>query len=272
MSSRRMRRLDKLMDLRGRKALVTGGAGHIGLAIGEALVELGARVAVVDRDPGACADRARALNRLRPGAAVPVACDLSDEGATRKAAREAKRLLGGIDILVHAAAYVGTTRHPGWAVPFAEQTTDAFELALRVNLTAAFTLAHELGKTLARSGHGSVILIGSTYGVLGPDLGLYEGTTMANPAGYGASKGGVIQLARHLSTVLAPRVRVNSLSPGGVLRGQPKVFVDRYVRKTPLARMATEEDFKGAVAYLASDLSAYVTGQNLMVDGGWTSW
>lgn len=267
-----MKKLNRLMDMRGRKALVTGGAGHIGLAIAEALVELGTRVAVLDRDPDACAARVRALNRLRPGAAVPVPCDLSDEASTRKAAREAKRLLGGIDVLVHAAAYVGTTRHPGWAVPFAEQTTDAFELALRVNLTAAFTLVHELRAALARSKRGSVILIGSTYGVLGPDLSLYERTTMANPAGYGASKGGVIQLTRHLSTVLAPRVRVNSLSPGGVLRGQPKVFIDRYVRKTPLGRMAHEEDFKGAIAYLASDLSSYVTGQNLMVDGGWSSW
>lgn len=272
MSPRAMSKLSRLMDLRGRKALVTGGAGHIGLAIGEALVELGARVAVLDRDPAACAARARVLGRIRRGAAVPVPCDLSDEASTREAARTAKRLLGGIDVLVHAAAYVGTTRHPGWAVPFAEQTTDAFELALRVNLTSAFTLTHELRDSLGRSGHGSVILIGSTYGVLGPDLGLYEDTTMANPAGYGASKGGVIQLARHLATVLAPRVRVNSLSPGGVFRSQPPVFVERYVRKTPLGRMAREEDFKGAVAYLASDLSAYVTGQNLMVDGGWTAW
>lgn len=267
-----MKKLSRLMDMRGRRAIVTGGAGHIGLAIGEALVELGAKVAILDRDAAACAARVKVLGRLRRGSAVAVPCDLSDEGSTRLAAREAERLLGGADVLVHAAAYVGTTRHPGWAVPFAEQTTDAFELALRVNLTAAFTLAHELSAALARSGHGSVILIGSTYGVLGPDLGLYEGTTMANPAGYGASKGGVIQLARHLSTVLAPRVRVNSLSPGGVLRGQPKVFIDRYVRKTPLGRMAVEEDFKGAVAYLASDLSSYVTGQNLMVDGGWTAW
>lgn len=267
-----MRPLRALQDMRGRRALVTGGAGHIGLAIGQALTELGARVAVLDREADACARRARELNRLRRGAAIPVACDLSDEASTRRAAREAAHRLGGLDVLVHAAAYVGTTRHPGWAVPFDRQTTGAFETAMRVNLTAAFTLVHELRKDLARSGRGSVILIGSTYGVLGPDFGLYEGTTMANPAGYGASKGGVIQLARYLATALAPRVRVNTLSPGGVRRGQPRPFVERYERKTPLGRMAREEDFKGAVAYLASDLSAYVTGQNLMVDGGWTAW
>jgi len=95
---------------------------------------------------------------------------------------------------------------------------------------------------------------------------------MANPAGYNASKGGVLQLTRYLATVLAPRTRVNAISPGGVWRQQPDVFRQRYEARTPLARMAAEEDLKGAVAYLASDLSAYVTGQNLVVDGGWTAW
>ena len=95
---------------------------------------------------------------------------------------------------------------------------------------------------------------------------------MANPVGYGASKGGILQLTRYLATELAPSVRVNSISPGGVSRGQPKQFQERYVSKTPLGRMATEEDLKGAVAYLASDLSRYVTGHNLVVDGGWTAW
>mgnify|MGYP001558703928 FL=1 len=95
---------------------------------------------------------------------------------------------------------------------------------------------------------------------------------MANPAGYGASKAGLLQLARHLATTLAPRIRVNAISPGGVWRGQPQAFHARYEARTPLKRMAVEEDVKGAVAYLASDLSAYVTGHNLLVDGGWTAW
>ena len=95
---------------------------------------------------------------------------------------------------------------------------------------------------------------------------------MGSPAAYAASKGGLLQLTRWLSTVLAPDVRVNSISPGGVARGQPESFVTRYVARTPLRRMATEEDFKGAIAYLASDLSAYVTGENIVVDGGWSAW
>ena len=95
---------------------------------------------------------------------------------------------------------------------------------------------------------------------------------MGNPAGYSATKGALLSVTRYLSTVLAPSVRVNAVSPGGVWRGQPEAFVQRYVRKTPMGRMAVEEDLKGAVGFLASDLSAYVTGHNLVVDGGWTAW
>ena len=95
---------------------------------------------------------------------------------------------------------------------------------------------------------------------------------MGNPAAYAASKGGLIQLTRWLATVLAPAVRVNAISPGGVWRNQPECFHERYAKRTPLGRMAVEEDFKGAAAYLASDLSAYVTGQNMMIDGGFTCW
>ena len=95
---------------------------------------------------------------------------------------------------------------------------------------------------------------------------------MANPAAYGASKGGLIQFTRWLSTTLAPYVRVNVISPGGIARAQPQRFVERYIQRTPLKRMATEDDFRGAIAYLASDLSAYVTGQVLSVDGGWGVW
>jgi NAD(P)-dependent dehydrogenase (short-subunit alcohol dehydrogenase family) len=107
---------------------------------------------------------------------------------------------------------------------------------------------------------------------VGPDFQLYEGTPLANPAAYGVSKAGLLQLVRYLATALAPGVRVNAISPGGVERGQPEVFQARYRERTPLGRLASEEDLKGAIAYLASDLSSYVTGHNLVVDGGWTAW
>jgi len=267
-----MRSVTRLMSLAGRKALVTGGGGHIGAAIGETLVEMGATVALMDVDGRACARQAAALSRRRRGSALPVVCDLQDEAAMRRAVAQAVRMLRGLDVLIHCAGYVGSARRPGWSVPFARQSVAAWDAALRVNLTAAFVLAQEARAALARSGHGSLVLISSIYGIVGPDWRLYEGTGMTNPMAYGASKGGLVQLARYLATALAPAVRVNAISPGGVLRGQPAAFRRRYAERAPLRRMATEEDLKGAAAYLASDLSAYVTGHNLVVDGGWTIW
>jgi len=267
-----MKSLQQLGDLSGRRAIVTGGAGHIGLAVGEALVEMGADVSVMDLSADACQERVDALSQFRKhdGAAIP--CDLRDEQSTREAIRQGIGRMGGLDILVHTAAYIGTTQAHGWAVPFEDQGVEAWDAAMRVNLTSAFVMAQEAKTALEDSGHGAVILFASHYGLVGPDMRLYEETDMANPAGYSASKGGLIQLTRYLATVLAPTIRVNAISPGGVWRDQPEQFQQRYTSNTPLGRMAGEEDLKGAVAYLASDMSAYVTGHNLVVDGGITVW
>lgn len=267
-----MRTLAQVMDLSGRHALVTGGAGHIGVAACQTMVELGASVAVLDVEKGACEESAAELCLLRGSSARAFPCDLEDEQATRAAVRQIIREFGGLDIVIHCAAYVGMTPVPGWAVPFEQQTVAAWDAAMRINVTSAFVVVQEARAALAASGHGSVILIGSTYGFCAPDFRLYEGTSMANPTGYGAAKGGLLQLMRYLATLLAPRVRSNAISPGGVWRKQPEAFVQRYEARTPLQRMASEEDMKGAIGYLASDLSAYVTGHNLVVDGGWTVW
>ena len=257
--------------MQGRSALVTGGAGHIGRVVGEGLAELGAKVSVLDLDAEACQEQTEVFAKIQGNSGVGVACDLKNEAATRSAVHQVVSSTGGLDIIVHCAAYVGTTEAPGWAVPFEEQTVEAWDDAMRINLTSAFVLAQEAKGALAASGHGSVIFFVSIYGVVGPDLHLYEGTGMVNVTGYGASKGGLLQLTRYLATIMAPEVRVNSISPGGVYRGQPEVFHQRYKAGAPLGRMAKEEDLKGAVAYLASDMSAYVTGHNLVVDGGWTA-
>jgi NAD(P)-dependent dehydrogenase (short-subunit alcohol dehydrogenase family) len=180
--------------------------------------------------------------------------------------------MGGIDILVHSAAFVGTTKVPGWAVPFEQQTLTAWDAAIRVNLSSVLVMAQEARSHLASSGHGSIVLIGSIYGMVGPDYSLYDDTPMEMPAAYAASKGGLLQLSRYLATVMAPEIRVNTISAGGIFRDQPDAFVRRYIKRTPLNRMGTEEDLKGAVAFLAGDLSRYVTGSNLVVDGGWTAW
>lgn len=268
----RRRTIRRLMDLSGRRALVTGGGGHVGLAAAESLAELGARIAILDIDERAGCRSVRRLSTIRKNCATPFICDLKDEHATRRTIRSAIRQMGGLEILIHCAALVGADKLPGWAVPFEDQTVDAWDAALRINLTSAMVMAQEAKSALAKSGHGSIILFGSIYGVTGVDFGLYKGTSMANPAAYGASKGGLLQLMRYLTTLFAPHIRVNTVSPGGIWRHQPERFHRRYTSKVPLGRMATEEDLKGAVAYLAGDLSAYVTGQNILVDGGWTAW
>ncbi len=267
-----MRSLKSLSNLTGRKVLLTGGAGHIGRAVAEGLVEWGARVAIMDRDPQACLNTVKALSKVRKNSAHAIPTDLSNEHLLRQQTQASIRQLNGLDVLIHCAAYVGTTSIPGWSVDYDKQTTNAWEAAMRVNVTSAFVMAQEAQKALSASGHGSVIFFSSIYGMVGPNFALYKGTPMANPAAYGASKGALLQLTRYLSTLFAPRIRVNAITPGGVWRSQPQAFHRRYKELTPLKRMAQEEDLKGAVAYLASDLSAYVTGQNIVVDGGWTAW
>ena len=139
-------------------------------------------------------------------------------------------------------------------------------------MTAPFHLSRDLAHLLARSSNGSIVNVSSIYGEFGPDLELYEGLEMHNPAAYAASKAGLVQLTRWLSTVLAPAVRVNAVSPGGLLRGQPPVFVERYTKKVPLARMASEADVVDSIYFLASPAASYITGQVLRVDGGWGVW
>lgn len=267
-----MKNLKTLMNLQGRVALITGGGGHIGQAFAEALGELGANVVLLDISEETSRQAATAVEGQFGVRALPWAIDLASEASIRQIPARVREAFGRLDILVNCAAFVGMAKLEGWVTPFAQQSAATWRSALEVNLTAPFVLIQTCADLLAESGHGSVINIGSTYGTVGPDMRLYEGTTMGNPAAYAASKGGLIQLTRWLATVLAPKIRVNAISPGGVWRNQPEVFVERYVSRTPLQRMACEEDLKGAIAYLASDLSSYVTGQHLLVDGGWTAW
>jgi NAD(P)-dependent dehydrogenase (short-subunit alcohol dehydrogenase family) len=260
------------MTLRGRVALLTGATGGIGRVIAGTLGELGATLWLVDR-PGS--DFVAALERVRdraPADVRTIECDL-ERGEDRRSLIETVSAEGGrLDVLVNNAAFVGTSGLEGWATDFAQQSVETWRRALEVNLTAPFELAQGLAPMLVRSGHGSIVNMASIYGLCGPDHSLYEGTHLGNPAAYAASKGGLVQLTRWLATTLAPQVRVNAIAPGGVLRGQPASFVERYEARTPLRRMASEEDFEGAIAFLATDLSRYVTGQVLAVDGGWTAW
>lgn len=268
-----MRSVSDLMSLKGRVALITGGAGHVGRAIAEAYAELGAAVVLLDRPDSKADTVARALTETYGILATALDVDLSDEAAVRKVPRRVADMCGRLDIIVNNAAFVGTDGLEGWTVPVEDQDIGTWRAALEVNLTAPFVLVQQAVPHLKASGNGAVINVGSIYGVFGPDWRLYDKATVpGTPAAYGASKGGLLQLTRWLATTLAPDVRVNAVVPGGIERGTVGEFKERYTARTPLGRMAREEDLKGAAVYLASDMSAYVTGQCLMVDGGWSAW
>lgn len=265
--------LRRLMDMRGRVVLITGGAGHVGRAAGEAFAELGADLVLLDLDEDGARRSAADLARRFGVDALPLVHDLERDGAAPAAVGEAAAWHGRLDVLVNAAALVGTSELPGWATAFEEQSVTTWRRALEVNLTAPFALAQAATPHLREAPAGGVVInVSSIYGQVGPDPKLYDGLEMANPAAYAASKGGLEQLTRWLATTLAPRVRANAIAPGGIERGQPAEFHRRYGERTPLGRMATEEDLKGAFAYLGSDLSRYVTGHVLLVEGGWLAW
>jgi NAD(P)-dependent dehydrogenase (short-subunit alcohol dehydrogenase family) len=263
--------LRELTDLRGRVALVTGGAGHIGQAFCEALAELGVEVCVLDVRIDRAEQRVQELSKKFGLRFSAVAADIACEEQVNRSIEKTLAVHGRLDILVNNAAYPPSDL-PEDGRSLSRQGLPQWQANLDVMLTGTFLVTRACVRFLVDSTHGTVVNVASTYGLVGPDMSLYEGTEMGNSAYYAAAKGGIVQLTRYLATTLAPTVRVNCIAPGGIWRAQPERFVQRYCARTPLGRMATEGDLKGALAFLASDLSEYVTGQVVSVDGGWTAW
>jgi len=266
-----MRTLSELGNLKGQLALITGGAGHIGRTIAAGLAELGCDLCLLDLLESNVDEVAAKLQTRWGTRVLALHVDLEIETERCQVQAFVEEHFGRLDILINNAAFYPREKLEGWVAPLEEQRLEVIRRCIEVNLTAGFHLAQILVAPL-RQCHGRIINIGSIYGVLGPDYSLYGDTGMGNPAAYAMSKGGLVQLTRWMATTLAPTVRVNCLCLGGVARDQSELFVERYVARTPLGRMATEEDFMGAIAFLASDLSSYVTGQVIMVDGGWSAW
>jgi NAD(P)-dependent dehydrogenase (short-subunit alcohol dehydrogenase family) len=256
--------------MKGAVALVTGGAGHIGRETCVKLAMEGCNVVIVDKNIDAATKFAETLKKEWKVEAFPLTLDLMEPTCFTQAYEQVNKVFGKLDYLVNCAAFYDDT--PGWGVPFEEETYEAWLKVLRVNTLAPFFLTQKLFPLLKNSKLASVVNVSSIYGLVGPDYGLYAGTDMTNPAVYGVSKGGLQQMTRWLSTVLAPTVRVNTVTPGGVERGQNPEFKARYEAKTPLKRMATEEEVADAIVYMLSPKAKYITGHNLVVDGGWTAW
>lgn len=262
----------ELFSLQGKRIAITGAAGHVGSALATVVANAGADLYLVDQD-SAGLDAVAAGLRVRATGSVEVfVADLEDEASREAVVAGLGAKTSRLDGLVHNAAFVGTSDLEGWAVGFKDQSLETWRRALEVNVTAPFHLTQLMLPLLEAANAPSVVTIGSIHGVAGPDWRLYEGLEMANPAAYAASKAALIQLTTWLATTLAPKIRCNSVSPGGLGRSQPGEFVSRYEERTPMGRMGSEADIVGAIVYLLSDASSYVTGQNIVVDGGYSSW
>ena len=267
-----MASLKTLGDMTGRRVLITGGTGHLGRVIADTVAEQGAEVLLLDRPESPFQEVEEHLKKTWNVECESITCDLESEVARNETIQMVLNDGKPLNCLVNNAAFVGTSNLQGWSTAFEAQSLDTWRRALEVNLTAPFHLSQGLSPLLRRSKGANILNITSVYAEQGPDWRLYEGTSMGNPAAYGASKAGLTQLTRWLATTLAPDVRVNAICPGGISREQPDSFVEQYVQRTPLQRMARETDFKGSVALFASDLSSYTSGQVLAIDGGWSVW
>lgn len=249
--------------------VITGASGHIGRRYATKVAHAASCI-LIDRDP-------QKLNELvseLPNSShhIAYAVDLAHDDQRNATIRNILEYSDIIDVLVNCAAYTGDTKQEGWVAPFEEQSLTAWRAALDVNLTSCFDLSQKLYPRMKKAEDGNILNIGSIYGELGPDMRLYSGTKMGNPAAYAASKGAMSQLTRWMSTVLAPDVRVNCVSPGGIIRDQPERFIEAYEQKVPLKRMATEDDVVGAMLFLTLGSAQYITGHNLIVDGGFSIW
>jgi NAD(P)-dependent dehydrogenase (short-subunit alcohol dehydrogenase family) len=250
-----------LFSLEGRVAVVTGGAGQLGGEIARGLEQRGARVAVFDL----AADHFRV--------------DVTDRDAIEAATKEVTREWGAPHVLINAAALDSPPDAPAEEVgPFESYPEQSFDQVMDVNVKGTFLSCQVVGARMAAEGRGSIVNVSSVYGMLSPIQDLYEfrrsgGEEFFKPIAYSVSKSALYNLTRYLATYWAKTgVRVNTLTLAGVWNNQPKEFVDAYAARMPVGRMADAHEVVGPAVFLASDASSYVTGANLVVDGGWSAW
>jgi gluconate 5-dehydrogenase len=257
----------ELFDLTGKVALLTGGAGHLGLAMSRALAEAGASVVLTSRDAGRARAAAEALPRVGTARHHGVALDHMDPASLAHGFAEAVERGGRIDVLVNNG-------HEGLADDWTTVTAEQFTRQL-ANATGYFLLARLVrDHAVARGAPGSIIMLGSMYGLVASYPDAYAGVCGASPVAYHALKGGLVHMTRHLAAYwAADGVRVNCLSPGPFPGDKaPAALFERLRGKLPMKRMGRPWELKGAVVFLASDASSFMTGQNLVIDGGWTAW
>lgn len=267
-----------LFQLSGKTALVTGGVGILGQRFCRGLAEFGAQVAVVDLDQNRCTEFAKELQQDYGVEALGVACDVSDFVSVQSMVNQITKRFGGVHVLHNNAASKSDELNAFFAST-EDYSLKEWRKIMAVNVDGMFMVAQAVGAQMLRQGTGgSIIQTASIYGIISSDKRIYEGSLylgrqINNPAVYSTSKAAVVGLTRYLAANWGDAgIRVNALVPGGVESGQNDIFKSRYSARVPLGRMANADEMVGAVIYLASDASSYVTGQCLIVDGGLSAW
>jgi len=252
-----------LFSCKDKVAIVTGGYGLIGREIAIALNEFGAKVFIADlskNDPSIIKDK----NSIEF-----IHFDITSETIMSKALNAIIKQYGKIDIFINSA-YPKTK---DWGEKLEKVLFESWKMNLNDHLGGYFLSSRMAAEQMKRFGGGTIINIASIYGMVGPDFSIYENTDITMPVAYSAIKGGIISFTKYLATYYAENsIRANVISPGGILDRQPESFIQKYAKKTPLGRMGHPTDVAGAAIFLASDASSYITGQNIVVDGGWTAW
>jgi len=273
-----MGKIQEKFDLSGQVAVVTGGAGLLGQEFCQTLAEAGAKVLVADLNLAAAAQVASVL-QMSGFTAQAVGVDVTQPDSTRQMAATAVELFDRLDILVCSAALdpkFDPDSQGKHSDTFEDYPLEAWNQALEVNLTGLFLCAQAASKPMLAQNHGVMVNICSTYGLVGPDQRIYERPGQPpryKPVYYSVTKAGVLGLTHYLSTYYAGKnIRVNALTPGGVYNNHDELFTRNYSARTVLGRMARRDEMNGALLFLASDASSYMTGANLIVDGGWTAW
>jgi NAD(P)-dependent dehydrogenase (short-subunit alcohol dehydrogenase family) len=272
-----------LFDLTGQVAIITGGAGLLGRQHASAIAEAGGHAVLVDLAEEAAVRSTEEITRQFGVEAVGIRADVTVKSDVEAMVRAVVEKFGRIDILINNAALTakgGSARAREYFAPFEEYPLDLWEQALRVNLTGTFLCSQAVGRVMVRQRRGVVLNIASDVGTISPDHRVYEGVVnpytkepFNTPIGYATTKAGIINLTRYLATYWADKgIRVNCLSPGGVADAHEPQFVKNVSSRVPLGRMARPDEYKGTVLFLVSEASSYMTGGNLIVDGGRTAW
>ena len=268
----------ELFSLVGKVVVVTGGAGLLGKVFCEALVMAGASVAVIDIDEGAAKTTAARLGKSGKVSVIGFGCDVTSPTSVASMVSAVTKEFGHIDVLVNNAASKSSNIDAFFS-SFEEFSLETWREVMAVNVDGMFLVAQAVGKQMKQQcGGGSIIQTSSIYGVVAPDQRIYAGSQyngrpINTPAVYSASKAAVNGLTIYLASYWASDgIRVNSLTPGGIESGQNDIFMEKYSQRVPLGRLGQASELVGALIYLASDASSYVTGQNIIIDGGLSAW